>query len=1131
MQLEANAIATIVLTPIVVPLRTTVMEAILLMSGSATETAIDPGCVLIVEDGRLLGMLTERDVVGLMVDRSNDLANLAIEDVMTANVVTLRTSAAKDLAVAIELLERHQIRYLPVVDEGDGVVGILTYERLQHHLVKTVEQQQAQLHNRAVRCPDLSNPAEIVRQEAAADLGESQQFMQTVFNTLPLAVFWKDRASRYLGCNQNFARDANLDSPTDIIGKTDYDLPWGANEGADYCGDDRQVIDAGVAKLGIIETQTRADGSVVWLETNKLPLQNLNGETIGVVGTYQDITARKRTEQKIRQQAERESMLREMTQRIRKSLELPTIFETAVREIRQFMATDRVGIFKFHTDINSDEGEFVAESVGAGFESMLTAKIHSIDLAEKLLPSDLTQHINRLEDIDPAELFDEEVELLTKFQVQAHLTIPLMNGLELWGLLCIHHCAAPRSWAAEEVDFIQHLAEQIGIAIQQATFYEKIQLELRIRWETEAAVAHQLRQQRTLGAISRQIRNSLSVEEILATATRKVQDLLKVDRVTIFRLSENRQIRAVREVVAPEYPSLLDLSWEDRYIGNEEFEFYLQGNVNIVPDVTRDAWSEYLQEYIQQIRLKSKIVAPILLPSRDSKTYSQPDGNCQKIWGLISVHSCSDPRQWQDGEAQLLQQIADKLAIAIQQASLFEQLQSELTERQQAETQLIQRNEELARATRLKDEFLANMSHELRTPLNAVLGMTEGLQDRIFGPITDRQIKSLALIEKSGRHLLSLITDILDLSKIEANQFKLELSDIIVKDLCQNSILFIKELAFKKKVKLETILPPYLTGISIRVDDRRCRQVLINLLINAVKFTPEGGCVTLDLSIVDLRREKDATKRGERSFTIADNEILNEILIGPEVKVGSPWRIAFSIIDTGIGIAPENMDKLFQSFSQIDSSLSRQYAGTGLGLALVKRIVELHSGNVLVRSQLGKGSCFTVFLPFFPNPESRVRPSLGSRYLPPIPHSDTPSPEAKALVLVVEDNEASMETMSGYLRGRGYHPIEARSAEQAMGIIRKSVEQTTQTHRPDIILMDINLPDVSGWETIRSIRQTPSYADTPIVALTAFAMYGDRKKSLDAGANEHVSKPTRLSQLVSIVEKLLAESKDRINQN
>ncbi len=260
--------------------------------------------------------------------------------------------------------------------------------------------------------------------------------------------------------------------------------------------------------------------------------------------------------------------------------------------------------------------------------------------------------------------------------------------------------------------------------------------------------------------------------------------------------------------------------------------------------------------------------------------------------------------------------------------------QAALHERKQAEVQLRQTNAELTRATRLKDEFLATMSHELRTPLNAILGMTEGLLEQVFGSINQKQQHCLETIERSGYHLLELINDILDVAKIEAGQIALNCTSIDLLLLCQSSLTFVKPQALKKQIQIATKLPSDLPNLF--ADERRIRQVLINLLSNAVKFTPEGGHITLEAKCPD----------------------------NSDAEAPPPNYLRIAIVDTGIGIAPEHTHKLFQPFVQIDSALNRQYPGTGLGLALVKSIVELHGGEVGVTSEVGVGSCFAIDLPY-----------------------------------------------------------------------------------------------------------------------------------------------------------------------
>jgi PAS domain S-box-containing protein len=416
---------------------------------------------------------------------------------------------------------------------------------------------------------------------------------------------------------------------------------------------------------------------------------------------------------------------------------------------------------------------------------------------------------------------------------------------------------------------------------------------------------------------------------------------------------------------------------------------------------------------------------------------------------------------------------------------------TDITDRKRAEEQLHQinqtlenSNQEILRANHHKDAFLATMSHELRTPLNSILGLSEALKDEVFGSLNERQIKSVRTIERSGTHLLSLINDILDVSKIEAGKLELDITTTLVSQLCQSSLSFVKQQASNKQIELDLQL--LATAGNIAVDKRRMSQVLINLLSNAVKFTPIGGRVTLSV----IRQEREDTK---------DN-------IG--------W-IDFAVIDTGIGITDADQKKLFRPFIQLDSNLNRQYAGTGLGLTLVKQITELHGGNITLQSTIDRGSCFKVRLPqtcLLANRETLKSIDFLETY-PPSANLETPKP---ALILLAEDNEANISTFSSYLIAKGYHVILAEDGQEAINLV--------QSEHPDLILMDIQMPKMDGLEAISLIRQNPRFEKTPIIALTALAMKGDRERCLDVGANEYLAKPVSMKQLHLKMQELLTRS-------
>ncbi|NTV62366.1 MAG: PAS domain S-box protein [Oscillochloris sp.] len=410
----------------------------------------------------------------------------------------------------------------------------------------------------------------------------------------------------------------------------------------------------------------------------------------------------------------------------------------------------------------------------------------------------------------------------------------------------------------------------------------------------------------------------------------------------------------------------------------------------------------------------------------------------------------------------------------------------DITERKKAEEALREANAQLAHAARMKDAFLANMSHELRTPLNAILGRTELLQEQYYGPLSEAQRRSLLSIEESGRHLLVLINDILDLSKIEAGRLDLAIEEIVIAEMCQASLLFVKELAIKKSLALSLQLNNPLAYM--QADPRRIKQMLINLLSNAVKFTPDGGRVCL------------------------------------EVRVESAANLVhFTVQDTGIGIASEDLPRLFQPFSQLDSTRSHQHEGSGLGLALVRRLSELHGGYVSIESVLGVGSQFTITLPIYQvqagvyygdqvpthDHESHTLPSNRETPAFTLTYPQQVHIPVGLRVLLTDDNETNILVIDEYLRAQGFDVAIAHSGREAL--------ERVDAVQPMVILMDIQMPDLDGLEVIRHLRAQPAYASVPIIALTALAMPGDRERCLDAGANAYLAKPVSLKQLTDLI--------------
>jgi PAS domain S-box-containing protein len=402
----------------------------------------------------------------------------------------------------------------------------------------------------------------------------------------------------------------------------------------------------------------------------------------------------------------------------------------------------------------------------------------------------------------------------------------------------------------------------------------------------------------------------------------------------------------------------------------------------------------------------------------------------------------------------------------------------DVTELKRYEQRLQQKNIELEDASRMKSEFLANMSHELRTPLNAIIGFSEVLKDGLMGDMTDQQRGFIGNIFGSGKHLLSLINDILDLSKVEAGKMTLDLEPVQVSSFFVNSLSIIREKAATSRIRL--VLDAAEELGSIQADPRKVKQILYNLLSNAVKFSVDGGVVTLRAGIVP----RDAVGRlsgpwAGRSFPLIDSSFAEFLSI--------------SVADSGIGISPTGLEHLFRPFSQIDSSLARKFEGTGLGLAMVKLLAELHDGTVAVQSEVNSGSCFTVWLPL--REVGDVAPAR-------VPAVSRYGPVGVRTALVVEDDFKSADLIRVQLEAEGFTVLHAASAEAALAL---AVQQPLS-----LITLDIMLPNMDGWEFLGRLKLIPDLGRIPVVIISIVA---DRNKGLSLGAAAVMQKPISRQEL------------------
>jgi predicted ATPase/signal transduction histidine kinase len=484
-------------------------------------------------------------------------------------------------------------------------------------------------------------------------------------------------------------------------------------------------------------------------------------------------------------------------------------------------------------------------------------------------------------------------------------------------------------------------------------------------------------------------------------------------------------------------------------------------------------------EYLQQHQPQSVLCLPIL--------------HRATLVGILYLENQLVADAFNRDRFDTLQLLTAQAAISIENAKLYADLRAsvELLEHRVTERtrELNAAKEEAERANQAKTDFFNYMTHELRTPLNSILGMSAALQSQDCGTVNQQQLEHLRSIETGGNYLLSLINDLLDTAKIEAGMIELHCTPVDLGELCSSSLMFVQPQAFQKQLQIELDIPPHLP--KIMVDERLICQVTINLLTNAVKFTPAGGQITLIVSHIE------------------------STIIGTSI-------VRMSVRDSGIGITAENLQKLFQPFTQIDSATNRTAQGTGLGLNLVKKIVELHGGKVTVTSQIDVGSCFTIDLPCselpFIFPLDRV-PTADRLELA----QSEPRLRLAPSILFIDDNAANLESKSSYLRTKGYELITAKNGREAIDLLLGGLAL------PSVILVDLPVDELDNLTAIEQLRQTPPFVNLPIIIITALVLNDgipmeQRERFLGAKIDRYLSKPIGHKVLSQTIQACLTGS-------
>lgn len=592
--------------------------------------------------------------------------------------------------------------------------------------------------------------------------------------------------------------------------------------------------------------------------------------------------------QQIQQQATRASLINRIVQSMRGTLVFEEVLQTIVDRLHDALEVSRCTVFLRHTP--------TARMISC-YISQLTAERDLFLGIECPLFEHFSQELaqGQVVQLNQMTCHGAEVQqFATQFGIRAMLVTPLVYQQNYYGGICIHQCDRERVWTPDEVAMVKAIADQGAIAIYQSQLFQHLQ--------------QQAQREQVLNRIGRTLNSSLDPDYILQGIVKLTGECFNVDRVFIFAVAADQvrithEWRAHDQIVPMLNKQVLISNWLG-IVDSETGEYFTQPIH--VPNNQAVHLNSAQLECVQETHRQSLLSVPVFI--RD------------QFFGGIELHTTSCSRVFSEEEITLLQRIADQTAIALYNAQSYERLEELVI----ARTRELEAEKLLSEAAnRAKSEFLANMSHELRTPLTSILGFSSVLLKQVFGSLNEKQVQYLENVYSSGEHLLELINDLLDLSKIEAGREDLFLEDIIVAEVCEGCIQAMLQQAVSKGLTLTCNVSP---DIICRCDRRRLKQIILNLLSNAVKFT-ERGLVSLNV------------------FPEGD-------------------RLKFAVIDTGIGIDSANLSQLFQPFHQAQSGLDRKYQGTGLGLALARKLAQLHGGTITVQSTVGQGSCFTLELPW-----------------------------------------------------------------------------------------------------------------------------------------------------------------------
>ena len=698
-------------------------------------------------------------------------------------------------------------------------------------------------------------------------------------------------------------------------------------------------------------------------------------------------------------------------------LALRPVFETVVRHAVRLCRADCGYVYQLDGDLYR-----IAFIVGGSQEYREYMERHPVKQGPETLVGrvGLERRIVQIPDVlaDPVYRWPTGREL---GGYRTMLGAPMLVGDRVVGVLILWRLEVD-PFGDRTIDLLTTFAAQAAIAIRNVQLFQDL--------------TRSVDELRALGEISQAVSSSLDLDEVLTTIVTRAVQLSGTAGGSIFEFDQATRLFHLRTCFGTE-PELVTALAATRIHLDETFlgRAAASGEPQSAPDLSREGSDPHIEQ-LARAGWRSMLVVPLRWE--------------QEIIGALVVRrrvAGAFPAR----SAELLETLASQSAVAIHNARVFRQLED--------------KSRQLEVASRHKSEFLASMSHELRTPLNAVIGFSDVLLERMFGDLNKRQDEYLRDIRDSGHHLLELINEILDLSKVEAGRMELDPAHLALSPVLEHGLAMVRERAERTGISLELTTDPAID--TVWADELKLKQVVLNLLTNAVKFTEAGGSV-----IVSARRNGDVAE--------------------------------VTVRDTGIGIADDDRERIFEAFQRGGRGVRTSTEGTGLGLTLSKRIVELHGGRLWMESEVGEGSLFGFSLPLAPAAAPAPSPPAAAAAV---------AGDGRRTVVVIDDDPLDLELLEARLAPEGYTVVRAASGEEGVRLVRHE--------RPLVVLLDLRMPDMDGFEVAERLRADPATASVPIIVLTHVELTRADRDRL-AGRVNHLAQKGHLDRaaLVELVARL-----------